>query len=83
MQEYKAVLEETFLSSWLGEDVEDKEEGEQGNQRRGELKGKKRKGEKRRLLKGGVSTLFSGDALMIRIVEGILGVTFWVTLRMV
>ena len=54
---HKAMHEENFLSSWLWDDVEGKEErteeGGQGDQRRGEQKEEKR----RWLLKEGVSTL--------------------------
>ena len=64
-REHKAMHEENFPSSWLREDVEDKEESrrkvnEQGDQRRGEQKGKREgeKGEYQTVVKGRCIKLF-------------------------
>ena len=87
------MLEENFLSSWLREDGEDKEdrrrkvnkETSEEVSRRGKREGDKGEDEtvaKRRC----INFFFFGDAIEkfsqggIRIVVGILGVIFWVTL---
>ena len=49
-REHKAMLQDNFLSSWLREDGEGKKERKMevdGNQRRGERKEEKRRGERR------------------------------------
>ena len=65
IREHKAMHEENFLSSWLREDVEGKEEGKKKVDRETKEEGEKKEGKrrgtqertKRRLSKEGISTL--------------------------
>ena len=86
--------EENFLSSWLKDDVAEKEERRKKADketreelsRRGKREVEEKGGRNGWLLQEGVSTLFPVVVLRstarerIRIVVGVLGVTFWVTL---
>ena len=83
IREYKAMHEENFLSSWLREDVEGKEERKKMEKeaREVECRGGKRKEEKEEeatvVEKRRCDTFSQGG---VRRVVGIRGVVFWVTL---